>query len=255
MHLPKFVSVFSAGLVCGLILHWTPFPSTTALGRGDDQGRSGSALTVGCSADIAPAPNGDGVVNVSDLLAVINAWGQCTILDADGDGVPDNIDNCPTVANADQADADQDGVGDACDNCPNATNPDQADSNQNGIGDVCEDLDGDGWTVLQGDCDDANPSVHPGAIEVCNGMDDDCDGLIDNNATGCLVWYRDLDHDTYGNCSDFICACQPNPALGYTANVCGDCNDSLASVHPGAIEICGNGIDDDCDGLVDENCQ
>lgn len=58
-------------------------------------------------------------------------------LDSDGDGVPDSIDNCPHVANADQKDSDHDGVGDACDNCPLVANPDQKDSNGDGIGDAC----------------------------------------------------------------------------------------------------------------------
>lgn len=73
-------------------------------------------------------------------------------LDDDNDGVPDVMDNCPLVANADQADADSDGVGDICDNCPFTANPDQADSDSDGIGDACDacpldaanDADGDG---------------------------------------------------------------------------------------------------------------
>ncbi|MGE5186635.1 MAG: choice-of-anchor K domain-containing protein [Acidobacteriota bacterium] len=71
----------------------------------------------------------------ADLLAVLDE--KC--VDSDGDGVCDEVDNCPSVANADQLDTDGDGVGDACDNCPTTPNPDQADSNGNGIGDACED--------------------------------------------------------------------------------------------------------------------
>ena len=58
--------------------------------------------------------------------------------DGDGDGIPDELDNCPTVANPSQEDADQDGVGDACDNCPNDPNPDQEDADGDGLGDVCD---------------------------------------------------------------------------------------------------------------------
>ncbi len=61
--------------------------------------------------------------------------------DADEDGVADAIDNCPSIANADQADGDGDGVGDVCDNCPGASNVDQVDSDGNGVGDVCEPTD------------------------------------------------------------------------------------------------------------------
>ncbi|HUU94596.1 MAG TPA: carboxypeptidase regulatory-like domain-containing protein [Phycisphaerae bacterium] len=62
--------------------------------------------------------------------------------DADNDGIIDDVDNCPTTANADQADTDGDGIGDACDNCPAVANPDQADADGDGIGDVCEPTDG-----------------------------------------------------------------------------------------------------------------
>jgi N-acetylneuraminic acid mutarotase len=58
--------------------------------------------------------------------------------DSDFDGVPDATDNCPFVANTDQADGDGDGVGDVCDNCPNDFNPAQSDGDANGIGDVCD---------------------------------------------------------------------------------------------------------------------
>ncbi|MCZ6794106.1 MAG: lamin tail domain-containing protein [Planctomycetota bacterium] len=58
--------------------------------------------------------------------------------DADGDGITDGQDNCPTVANAGQADRDGDGAGDACDNCPDDANPDQRDFNRNGVGDACD---------------------------------------------------------------------------------------------------------------------
>ena len=76
----------------------------------------------------------------------------CRIPDVDGDGVNDDVDNCPDVANADQADADADGIGDACeadsdgdgviddvDNCPTIANADQADADADGTGDVCDD--------------------------------------------------------------------------------------------------------------------
>ena len=60
------------------------------------------------------------------------------LIDTDGDGIPDNLDNCPRTPNADQADADGDGVGDACDNCPATPNASQADSDADGHGDACD---------------------------------------------------------------------------------------------------------------------
>ena len=59
-------------------------------------------------------------------------------VDTDSDGIPDNVDNCPTVYNSDQKDTDGDGVGDACDNCPNVANTNQLDSDKDGVGDACD---------------------------------------------------------------------------------------------------------------------
>jgi hypothetical protein len=69
-------------------------------------------------------------------------------VDSDLDGVFDDVDNCPLIANSDQADADADGIGDVCDNCPTMANPLQTDTDGDGIGDVCDwicgDANGDG---------------------------------------------------------------------------------------------------------------
>ncbi len=61
----------------------------------------------------------------------------CDNKDSDGDGFPDNVDNCKGIPN-DQKDSDKDGVGDACDNCPFLYNPDQKDTDGDGKGDVCQ---------------------------------------------------------------------------------------------------------------------
>ncbi len=84
-----------------------------------------------------------------------------------------------------------------------------------------EDQDGDGYGIWGGDCDDTDPAVHPGAAEVCNGVDDDCDGVVDGD---------DADGDGLIECD-------------------GDCDDTNASVYPGAPELC-DGLDNDCDGIV-----
>ncbi len=111
-----------------------------------------------------------------------------------------------------------------------------------------------GYVTNNTDCDDTNANVNPSATEVCNGIDDNCDGLIDDadpNVVGQQVWYADTDGDTFGDASVSIQACdQPT---GYVSNS-DDCNDANANVNPSAIEICGNGIDDNCDGQIDEGC-
>lgn len=97
-------------------------------------------------------------------------------LDTDGDGVADDVDNCPVTANPDQADADVDGVGDACDNCPETANTDQQDTDGNGIGDACEavtDTDGDGVPDETDNCP-AVPNPDQNDADG-NGIGDACD--------------------------------------------------------------------------------
>jgi hypothetical protein len=104
-----------------------------------------------------------------------------------------------------------------------------------------------GYVANAGDCDDTDGSINPGATEVCNGVDDNCDGTVDE---GCVTYYRDADGDTYGDPGDSTTATS-QPA-GYIANA-GDCDDSNSSINPAATEVC-NGVDDNCDGTVDEGC-
>jgi hypothetical protein len=107
-----------------------------------------------------------------------------------------------------------------------------------------------GYTArLKGDCNDNVPAVNPGAIEECNGRDDDCDGAVDEDgAKGCATYYVDADADTYGASDSSACKCQKGGL--YTAERGGDCNDNNKKVNPSAVEVCNN-IDDNCDGLLD----
>lgn len=122
----------------------------------------------------------------------------------------------------------------------------------------CVDGDGDGYgnpaapdcAHPEPDCDDVRPEVRPGAMEgpfggaTCtDGLDNNCNGLIDEADPGCAGSCFDEDGDGYGN-----------PASPECTHPQWDCNDSNPSVHSGAVEICGNGSDDDCDGEIDEGC-
>jgi hypothetical protein len=103
-----------------------------------------------------------------------------------------------------------------------------------------------GYVTVNGDCNDNNAAIHPGATEICNGIDDNCNASIDEGVKN--TYYADADGDTYGNPSSTQLACSP-PA-GFVSNNT-DCNDGSAGVHPGAAEVC-NGIDDNCNALIDE---
>ncbi|MFH1767396.1 MAG: putative metal-binding motif-containing protein [Patescibacteria group bacterium] len=106
-----------------------------------------------------------------------------------------------------------------------------------------------GYVESKTDCDNLDYRVNPAADEVCNDVDDDCDGTVDVDATDAETWYADDDDDGYGDHLTVTVACKA--PLGYIA-VNTDCNDSDGSIHPGAAEPC-NGVDDDCDGSIDEN--
>ncbi|MGA1826148.1 MAG: MopE-related protein, partial [bacterium] len=100
------------------------------------------------------------------------------------------------------------------------------------------DNDGDGVTENQGDCDDTDADLYPKATEICDdGKDNDCDGYIDCNDSDCSSVCKtcsDVDVDGY-----------------YAESGCGtevDCDDADAGIYPGATEICGDEIDQDCNG-------
>ncbi|MSQ00777.1 MAG: hypothetical protein EXR71_02665 [Myxococcales bacterium] len=125
-----------------------------------------------------------------------------------------------------------------------ACTPDIADTKTSPVG-LDPGEDGDGYT--DDDCDDNDSSVHPGAPEVCNGIDDNCDGAIDEGLE--REWYADNDTDGFGSPVDPLSACAAPE--GYV-NAATDCNDGDATSFPGADERCDGG-DNDCDDEIDED--
>ncbi|MFT5585609.1 MAG: hypothetical protein ACI9VR_003201 [Cognaticolwellia sp.] len=101
-----------------------------------------------------------------------------------------------------------------------------------------------------GDCDDSDPTLSPGISEVCDTIDNDCDGLIDDaddsldTSTG-STFYADSDSDTFGDATSPVDACVP-PA-GYVVDDL-DCDDTNGAINPDAPEIPQDGVDDNCDG-------
>ena len=106
----------------------------------------------------------------------------------------------------------------------------------------------EGYAALGGDCLDEQPAVHPDAEEICNGVDDDCDGLIDDGIE-IPLWYLDGDGDGYGTPEDPFENCE-RPSERYSTDG-GDCDDGDPDVRPGVEEVCDE-IDNDCDGLLDD---
>ena len=209
---------------------------------------------------VDPDDDGDGIEDLGDncpqtaneaqLDGDQDGIGDACDQDADGDSIPDGLDNCPGLPNTQQSDIDQDGLGDDCDddmdgddvlngddNCPFVANQGQQDTDQDGTGDACEaDKDGDG-TIDTQDCAPLNPGIHPGAKELCDGVDNNCDLAVDNG-------YPDFDLDGVKDCTD------DDDDNDGTADD-GDCQPQNPAVHPLAVEIC-DGIDNDCNDLTDD---
>lgn len=169
--------------------------------------------------------------------------------DADRDGTP-NSDDCAPQDDSVHPGADEvcDGVDQDCDGLVDdgVTEPGFLDDDGDGYGlqpmDVC--AGSSGVSVTGGDCDDADPTRHPGVPDGCNGVDDDCDETVDEDGADAI--FRDFDGDGYGD------AAQPDVGCAGSAwsLVSGDCDDYEATVSPGAPELC-NTLDDDCDGVAD----
>jgi hypothetical protein len=174
-------------------------------------------------------------------------------LDGDKDDDDDDDDE-GDVASDDTGDGGGDGGGDTDEDTDGDTDEDtDGDTDEDTDGDTDEDTDtqvdadGDGFASSD-DCDDDDPAIYPGADEVCDGIDNDCDGEIDDGLV--QTWYEDSDGDGFGDPDSAFDACDP-PAV-YVLDG-GDCDDTDASVNPDASEVCDDAdVDEDCDGDADE---
>lgn len=252
---------------------WTG-PVTTTVHAGDTISAAHTSTNdswtcrVVASDGFDPGPYGEAQVSIT---CVPSPW----YADTDGDGYGDagaRTVTCPrppdTVANGDDCDdgnptahpgADEscDGVDRDCDGLVNQPTALDAsvwffDSDRDGYGApgtgtaACSDP-GARWVAVSGDCDDGEGAVSPAATEWCDGIDNDCDGTVDEpQAADAPPWYRDADGDGFGDPAVSTPGCA-RPA-GFVADET-DCDDGDGTVYPFAGDLAGDGVDSDCDDL------
>ena len=182
-----------------------------------------------------------------------NCDGVDTIIDSDGDGFNSDLDCNDDDGNINPGTTEIcDGIDNNCDGSIDegiTLSTYYQDYDMDGFGDdnlTLEDcLQPIGYVLEGGDCDDASANVFPGAEELCDGIDNNCDGEVDEGNTF-ISYYIDMDMDGFGDDDTEVTACEP--PVGFVTEG-GDCDDTSTTVYPGASEIVNNMIDEDCDGV------
>ena len=188
----------------------------------------------------------DGVTDDGDAAGA-GGW----YLDLDGDGF--GAEEVATCDGGGDPDLTRQG-GDCDDADPMVTGPQRlfTDSDGDGYGDAGSEalacVGTAGLVDNDRDCDDSDAEVSPAALETCDGVDEDCDGAVDEDAVDATAWYVDADGDGHGDPARPALACPRDGLVEGDA----DCDDADADVAPGALEVCDDGVDNDCNGRRDE---
>ena len=223
---------------------------TTA--NADQANLDGDALGDACDNNIDgdnhpnEVDNCPSVVNNDQADADNDTIGDVCDSDNDNDGVANGLDNCEFIVNTDQLNTDSDAFGNVCDtdddndgdldaadNCPINANPNQEDFDTDTVGDACDPDDDNDASLDAADCNDFDNAIYPGAPELCDSIDSNCNGsLVDS--------FANFDGDTQPDCVD------PDDDNDASLDAA-DCDDANNTIYPGATESC-DAIDSDCDG-------
>lgn len=239
-----------------------PFPSFVVIGSpGPSQGGAGATLVSWSDCDWRTreipslAPGATATVQFwryysqagpQSFTATVDACGSAPNFSVFESSESNNSLTVEFEVVACDADADNDGVCDDRDFCPNVFDPLNNDGDNDGVGDACDNDDDNDGVDDGADCAPLNPFIYPGAVEDCrDGVDNNCDGQVDE---GARTWFRDADGDTVGVAAETLIDCFAPP--GYVG-VSGDCDDENPRVYPGANGRCDDELDNDCDGVVD----
>ena len=191
-----------------------------------------SGTTEACDLPFGYSMTSDDCVDTSPFIHP-DAVEVCDEIDNDCDGDIDDDDVSVTGGSTWYMDADGDGFAGSSGSMVSCVMP-------------------SGWMDTATDCADDDDSIFPGAVEICDDRDNDCDGDADDadsDVTGVSVWFSDVDDDGYGDPDSSISSC--SPGLGYVADG-SDCDDSNDSAYPGAEEVCDE-VDNDCNDIIDDD--